>query len=551
MSPERFHVIIAGAGPAGCVLASRLSENAETKVLLLDQGPDVVVPGAEHPDVVDSFALMASNNTTFHWPGLTAHIGGDQSARSTSPYIQGYGVGGASNINGMGVDRGQPGDYSEWCALGARGWNWNQVLPHFKAIEHDLDFSTSEPDSMHGCCGPMPVMRLRRPYWAPFATAFGQAVESRGFPFIEDYTADFREGFSAAPLNCLSDRRISAAMGYLTRVVRSRPNLTIMPNTRVDRLSLDGKRVTGLYADRSGQSYHIVGNEVILSCGAIGSPAVLLRSGIGPAKTIRRHGISVVHDLPGVGANLQNHPCVILTTYLRAHAAQARADRLLLQNWLRFSSGRPDCPSCDMHLMPFNRCDWHSLGGRIGALTVSVLKSYSKGHVDLASSDPFLPPTVHFNMLSERRDDERLVDGVRFALELLCDPIVAKTRHEIFIPSPRVIASIRDRTPWNRMKVTALSSVLEFSPLRCALPVDARVDPNMLRSDREALRDFVHRHVQPQYHACGTCRMGADEDPNVVVDGTGRVRGIAALRVVDSSIFPVIPRGYPHFVVLM
>jgi 5-(hydroxymethyl)furfural/furfural oxidase len=544
MGEKTFDVIIAGAGPAGCVLASRLSEERDRQVLLIDAGPDVAAPGAEHPDVLDPFSLMASNNPTFHWPDLRAEIGD-----VALPYVQGYGIGGASNINGMGVDRGQPADYDEWSDLGAEGWSWNEVLPYFKKLEADLDFPSAA--MAHGGSGPMPVRRLSRSRWAPFAAAIGDALQRRGFRFIEDYISDFRDGFSAAPTNALPDRRVSASMAYLTREVRGRPNLTMLANTRVERLSLQGKRANGVFVQTDRFSKVLHGREIIVACGAIQSPAVLMRSGIGPGRRLARHGIDVMHDLPGVGANLQNHPYVTLVTYLSKGAIQPADNRSFLQNWLRYSSNHPGCDPHDMHLMPFNKCDWHEIGKRVGAVTVSVLKSYSRGRVELSSADPFRAPNVHCNLLADPRDEQRLVSGVRFVLELLTDSAVARTRREIFVPDGRIVVSLSRRNAWNGIKASALASILDREALRRIVLEKSRISPERLLGDEKALRQFVRKHASLQYHVCGTCRMGRADDSDAVVDHAGRVHHMDALRVVDASIFPALPRGYPHFMVIM
>jgi 5-(hydroxymethyl)furfural/furfural oxidase len=281
------------------------------------------------------------------------------------------------------------------------------------------------------------------------------------------------------------------------------------------------------------------------------SPAVLMRSGIGPARPLRALGIEVVRDLPGVGRNLQNHPVVMQVMHLPRAGMQRSEYRPVAQNHLRYSSKHEGCSEHDMLIIVFNKVAWHPLGERVAALLINVLKTYSKGAVELASPDCSVPPRIRFNLLSDPRDFERLVAGLRLAAELLADAEVASVRNEVFLPNGKIVAHLAERTPWNRLQAWVIARTFDIPSLRHRLLRKSTLDVAAFAQDDGALRQFVRLAAQAVYHVCGTCRMGRADDPEAVTDSNCRVFGVAGLRVVDASIFPTIPSGNTHLPVMM
>jgi 5-(hydroxymethyl)furfural/furfural oxidase len=444
--------------------------------------------------------------------------------------------------------RGLPEDYDEWRDAGVIGWGWRDVLPYFIKLEHDLDFS----GPLHGKTGPIPIRRTPADDWAPFSKAVGSAISRRGFRSFSDYNADFGEGLSSIPMANLPSRRVSASSAYLTAVVRQRPNLTILPLTQAERLKSEGGRITGVYVRTADGSRLLSGHDIIVSCGALQSPALLLRSGIGAAEHLQTVGIEVVRNLPGVGKNLQNHPKVQdIAVHLPRWAMQSRGQRTLGQNCLRYSSNVPGCGAKDMFITSLNRASWHPLGKRIGVIATVVHKPYSKGSVELANTDPMRSPRIRFNTLGDERDFERLVGGLRVVLELLCDPDVVALRHEVFLPAGKIVAQLarRSRKAW--WKALGIAAVFDVGPLRRTLLKKLILDINAVKSNEAALRQLVRQRVELSRHVAGTCKMSAPDDPLGVVDSHGRVHGVAGVRVIDASVFPTLMRANTHLPVLM
>jgi 5-(hydroxymethyl)furfural/furfural oxidase len=541
--------LILGGGSAGCVLAARLSEDPYLTVTLVEAGRNIA-PGAMPADIRARYPGRAYLDTSNIWSGLRAFMGaaqGNNDGRATRRYEQARLLGGGSAINALLANRGAPDDYDEWGALGAEGWSWEACLPYFLKLENDCDFD----GPLHGKDGPLPVRRITAERMSPFVKAVGRALAARGYPQRADQNGPWQDGvYSATLVVSEAGERVPTSVGYLTEDVRKRPNLRIVTDRIVERILFNGARAIGaLVSPTSGGSVETVSaGEIIVSSGAVHTPALLMRSGVGPGDELARLGIPVVADRRGVGRNLMEHPSIAVSAYLPRKARVTDLEEHHEQAIVRFSSEIADAPQGDMHGAILSRSGWHAIGQRLGTIFFWVNKSYSKGSVQLVSKEARAEPKVDFRMLSDWRDLERLKLALRLGAQTLMHPTMEGFCETAFPTSySSRVAKFAVPGIGRALQRGAFAGMLDVAgPLRASLIrgfVTQGVSLNALLADDEALTAFVARNVGGTWHPTSTCRMGAANDPLAVADAAGCVYGLQNLRICDASLMPSIPRA--------
>ncbi|MDB5653830.1 MAG: glucose-methanol-choline oxidoreductase, partial [Tardiphaga sp.] len=486
------------------------------------------------------------------WPDLRVVPFRDQASERF--YEQARVLGGGSSINAQVGNRGIPDDYDEWQRLGAAGWGWDEVLPYFRKLERDLDYSGNT--AMHGADGPIPLYRVPRAQWPVFSTTLAGVAEKAGLRDIGDQNAVFADGYFSPAYTNEHDQRISASMAYLNATVRARPNLTIVTEAMVTRLDFAGTRATGLRYESNGHAIDVAAGEVLLALGALHTPAMLMRAGIGPAAVLAEHHIAPRVISEGVGQNLRDHPGTHLCALVKPHARMPKRLKKSGHVAMRLTSQQPDALPSDLYMHCGVSSGWHGVGQRVAYFYFWLNKSRSSGEVVLRDTDPYSRPVVRMNLLSAEGDAARLADGFRFIAGLLRDPAMASVIEPPFAvrfsPFIRFMNQVGAR---NRLVMNGLGRLLDGPRALRRWLVDHVLSNapsiDQLLGDPERLRRYLKSHVMSVSHVSCTCRMGAADDPKAVVDSVGRVHGIDRLRVIDASVMPSLPRANTNLAVMM
>ena len=536
----RADIVVVGAGAAGCVAASRLSENRNLRVLLVEAGRNLP-PGQETASIRDVYSFTAAFDRRNHWPDLKAWTWRPQPGHAPRNYEQARIMGGGTSINGQQASIGIPADYDDWAASGASGWAWSDVSPWFEKLA--------------GKDGVFPVSTVAEELWPPFARSFARVAENAGNRRLSDPNAESIDGWFSMPTMSDGQTRTSAAKAYLPDAVRSRPNLEIVTDATVETVEFDGRSATGVRIVVPGGRSAIAAERVVLAAGAIGTPLLLQRSGVGPEDWLEAAGIRIRHRVDGVGRNLQEHPSFALSGLLAPGMARGMTPRRHIVAAMRFSSTVSQVGPSDLYIVAVNRAAWHAVGWRIASLFGWVNKPLSRGWVRPSGPRGESAPEVVLNMLDHPDDLARLGEVARRMYAFMSAMKADGTLTDIGLPVAG--AAFRAFTAEGVMRALAMhaaAQAMDRSKLarRAVLKSFEPVGSLFEAGADEALRTILHDRVAPGWHPVGTCRMGPADDPAAVVDPVaGAVHGIDGLHVVDASVMPSIPRANTALPTLM